>query len=101
RACGEHAEQLAPCPGVNPGVGDPPGDRPMYVLLPRCAGLDVHKKFVIACALCITEGGEILKETLRFGTTTNELLALSDWLAKRGVTQLAMESTGVYWKPVF
>jgi transposase len=73
----------------------------MNVLLPRCAGLDVHKTFVVACALWITDSGEIRKETLRFGTTTGELLALADWLAKHGVTQLAMESTGVYWKPVF
>jgi transposase len=71
------------------------------ILVHRCAGLDVHKTFLIACALVITEGGEVLKETTRFGTTTAALLALSDWLAKHGVTQVAMESTGVYWKPVF
>jgi transposase len=73
----------------------------MKILLPCCAGLDVHKKTVVACVVQVTDTGEIRKDTLSFGTTTGELLALADWLTKQGVTQLAMESTGVYWKPIF
>lgn len=63
---------------------------------PRCAGLDVHKDSVWACARV---GGEKFVE--KFGTTSRELLRLGDWLASHGVTVLAMESTGVYWKPVW
>jgi transposase len=66
-----------------------------------CAGLDVHKKSITACVRRVTDGGEFTQESRTFGTVTAELLALSDWLAARGVRQVAMESTGVYWKPVF
>jgi transposase len=71
------------------------------ILIPCCAGLDVHKKTVVACVSRITDGGEVLCQSRRFGTMTAELLALGDWLAAQGVTHVAMESTGVYWKPVF
>jgi transposase len=67
----------------------------------RCAGLDVHKKTVVACVCVVTDGGELLQETRTYPTMTADLLALGDWLASRGVTHVAMESTGVYWKPVF
>jgi transposase len=73
----------------------------MEILILCCAGLDVHKKTVMACIRRITDGGEVLQLSRRFGTTTAELLALADWLAAHGVTHVAMESTGVYWKPVF
>ena len=63
---------------------------------PYCAGLDVHKRTVVACV--ITPEGE---ETRTFGTMTKDLIALSDWLSQRQVTHAAMESTGVYWKPVW
>jgi len=62
----------------------------------RCSGLDVHKKTVVACA--ITPEGQ---ETVTFGTMTRDLLGLVDWLSEKGVTHVAMESTGVYWKPVY
>lgn len=66
----------------------------------RCAGLDVHKDTVVACARVVGEGGvEHFVET--FGATTSPLLALADWLGKHGVTHVAMEATGVYWKPVW
>lgn len=68
----------------------------MQVVHERCAGLDVHKKTVVASV--ITPEGQ---ETRTFGTVTKELLALADWLMERGVTHVAMESTGVYWKPVY
>jgi transposase len=73
----------------------------MRILHWHCAGLDVHKKSVMACALTITDGGEVVEEVQSFGTMTADLLALGDWLASQGVTHVAMESTGVYWKPVF
>ena len=73
----------------------------MDVIHSRCAGLDVHKKTVQACIRCWDERGQVSKEFREFGTMTGELLALGDWLAQHGVTQVAMESTGVFWKPVF
>jgi len=72
----------------------------MDILHPRCAGLDVHKASVQACVRLLVEG-EVIEHTQRFGTTTAELLALADWLASHGLTHVAMESTGVYWKPVY
>jgi transposase len=72
----------------------------MEVVYPRCAGLDVHKESVVACARLV-EAGKINREVRTFGTTTAELLALSAWLAEHGITHVAMEATGVYWKPVW
>lgn len=73
----------------------------MDVTYTHCAGLDVHKKTVVAC--CITPGikGEKQLEIRTFGTMTADLLALSDWLSSKGVTHVAMESTGEFWKPVY
>ncbi len=68
----------------------------MRVVYERCCGLDVHKKRVVACVM--TPAGQ---ETRTFGTMTQDLLALADWLEQWGVTHVAMESTGVYWKPLF
>lgn len=68
----------------------------MEVLYERCCGLDVHKKTVTACV--ITSNGKELRE---FGTMTGDLLEMGDWLAGAGCTHVAMESTGVYWKPVY
>lgn len=73
----------------------------MDVVYERCAGLDLHKKAVTACRMVPGDGGQPAKETRTFGTMTDELLALGDWLAEAGVTHVAMESTGVYWKPVW
>jgi transposase len=73
----------------------------MEILYPCCAGLDIHKKTVVACLRSIGPTGEVQQDVLTFGTMTAELLALADWLAQAGVVQVAMESTGVYWKPVF
>ena len=72
----------------------------MEVVYPRCAGLDVHKESVVACAR-LAEAGEITREVKTFETTTAGLLALSAWLAEHGITHVAMEATGVYWKPVW
>jgi transposase len=66
-----------------------------------CAGLDVHKDSVFACVRRLLANDEVTEEVRTFGTTTAALLALLDWLVAAGVTIVAMESTGVYWKPVF
>jgi transposase len=73
----------------------------MEMLHRCCAGLDVHKKTVVACIRRITDASRLEEQVLSFGTTTGALLALADWLAGHGVRQVAMESTGVYWKPVY
>src|SRR5450432_728192 len=73
----------------------------MDVVYARCAGLDVHKKSVVACRITRDEQGEWHLEVRSFGTMVDDLLALADWLRIAGVTHVAMESTGVYWKPVF
>lgn len=72
----------------------------MEVVYRRCAGLDVHKAMVVVCVL-IREAGKVLKEIRTFRTMTSDLLVLHDWLKAHGVTHVAMESTGVYWKPIF
>jgi transposase len=70
-------------------------------LYPRCAGIDVHKNNVVVCVRCCDRPGKVAEEIRTFSTMTGDLLALSDWLAEHGITHVAMESTGVYWKPVF
>jgi len=72
----------------------------MEVLYPRCAGLDVHRDTVVACARIMTEG-RIEQHVETFGTTTSELLRLLEWLSRHRLTHAAMEATGVYWKPVW
>ncbi len=72
----------------------------MEVLYPRCAGVDVHQQTVVAC-LRIAEDAAVRTDIRTFGTTTGELLQLADWLAAGGCTHVAMESTGVYWKPIW
>ena len=73
----------------------------MDVIYTHCAGLDVHKKTVVAC--CMTPGpqGEKLIETRTFGTMTADLLAMSDWLTSKQITHIAVESTGEFWKPIY
>jgi transposase len=73
----------------------------MEVVYRRCCGLDVHKKMVVACLLSLDERGQRQKEVRVFTTMTQDLLALADWLAAAECTQVAMESTGVFWKPIF
>ena len=70
----------------------------MEVLFPRCAGLDVHKDTVVASVRCVS--APMHREVRTFGTTTSALIDLADWLASHAVTHVAMEATGVYWKPV-
>lgn len=73
----------------------------MEVLYEHCAGLDVHKKTVVACRVFTPQTGRKQQETCTFGTTTRELLRLLDWLREFRCTHVALESTGEYWKPVY
>lgn len=73
----------------------------MQVVHARCCGLDVHKRTVVACVLLSQPDGTVERRTSTFGTMTADLLALHDWLERQGVTHIAMESTGVFWRPVY
>jgi transposase len=73
----------------------------MRMVYPHCCGVDVHKKSITACVLIRDAAGRDQQELRRFGTMTRELLELADWLHRYQVTHVAMESTGVYWKPVW
>ena len=73
----------------------------MDVVHPCCCGLDVHKRTVVACVLRSESSGPPRREIRTFGTYTNDVQALADWLAERQVTHVALESTGVYWKPIW
>lgn len=72
----------------------------MEVLHPRCAGLDVHRDSVVACARLVRRG-RVERHVETFGTTTSELERLSRWLSGYAITPVAMEATGVYWKPIW
>jgi len=72
----------------------------MEVLYRHCAGLDVHKDTVVACVRHMANGA-VRRAVRTFKTTTKDLLALSEWLAGEGCSPIAMEATGIYWKPVW
>ena len=72
----------------------------MKTLHRRCAGLDVHSESVVACVR-LTVRTKVSHEVRRFSTTTRDLLELADWLEAQGITHVAMEATGVYWKPIW
>lgn len=73
----------------------------MQVIYPRCAGLDVHEKIVVATAMITQEDGQVHKQQRSFRTMTADLLVLDDWLEQQQIQVIAMESTGIYWRPVF
>src|SRR5512146_1422852 len=73
----------------------------MQTLYACCCGLDVHKRFVVACLITSGKDGKHHKELRRFNTLTPDLLRLIDWLQEASCTHVALESTGVYWKPIF
>jgi transposase len=73
----------------------------MEVVYTHCCGLDVHKQTVVACLFTPSAPGHPAKQIRTFGTTTAEILALADWLSATHCTHVAMESTGVYWKPIY
>jgi transposase len=73
----------------------------MQIIHRCCCGLDVHKKLIVACLISLNEAGEFQKEIRSFATMTKDILALADWLTSAGCTHIAMESTGVYWRPIW
>src|SRR5881394_203907 len=73
----------------------------MQTLIERGCGLDVHQATVVACLLMVRRDGKVQKQMRTFGTTTRELVGLREWLLSEGCTHVAMESTGVYWKPIY
>jgi transposase len=73
----------------------------MEIVYERCCGLDIHKKTVVACLITPDANGQRHKQVRTFRTLTADLLAFHDWLAGAGCTHVAMESTGVYWRPIF
>jgi transposase len=73
----------------------------MDEIYPESSGLDVHQKFVVACVMLSNGEGQLQPVRRRFATTTKGLHELADWLSNHGIKQVAMESTGVYWKPVY
>jgi len=77
------------------------GGSAVEVVHARCCGLDVHKKSIVACVLMSEDNGAVKRELRTFGTMTVDLLALADWLSSLEVSVVALESTGVYWRPVF
>jgi transposase len=72
----------------------------MHVVYERCCGIDVHKKFVVVCLCILTAQGAIQKEIRTFTTMTRDLLGMLEWLKQAGCSHAALESTGVYWKPI-
>jgi transposase len=100
---GEHEEETAQSFEVAPSAGQILKKRvtDMNLIHTCCAGLDVHKKTVVACIRRVSADGSISSQVRTFGTMTAELVALADWLDAEGVSHVAMESTGVYWKPVY
>ena len=73
----------------------------MEVLYRICCGLDVHKLTIVACLVSVLPDGQRQKEFREFVTTTDGLVALVNWLGEANCTHVAMESTGVYWKPIY
>ena len=73
----------------------------MNIVYERCAGLDVHKRSVVACAITPNKKGQRHKERETFSTMTPDVLRLRQWLTARGVTHVAMESTSVFWQPIY
>ena len=85
---------------TGPHADDATQEKVMELLHRRCCGLDVHKETVVACLRLVSDG-KVTTEVRTFQTTTADLLRLSEWLAANGCTHVAMEATGVYWKPVW
>jgi len=73
----------------------------MQIIYEYCAGIDIHKKMVVVCLIMLNAAGQRVKEIRSFRTTTAGLLELRDWLQTAGCTHVAMEATGVYWRPIW
>ena len=85
---------------VGPHAYDAIQEEEMELLHRRCCGLDVHKETVVACLRLVSDG-KVTTEVRTFQTTTVDLLRLSEWLTANDCTHVAMEASGVYWKPVW
>jgi len=112
----ESGLDIAPNPKLSPRCGESTQGRLVYLsmssgagreepimenVFPCCAGLDIHQKSVEACVRRLEPTGQLHHQTRHWGTMTRDLLAMADWMAAQGVTHVAMESTGVYWKPIY
>ena len=73
----------------------------MRTLVERCCGLDVHQATIVACLLVGKAGRKVRQEVRTFPTTTAGLLELRDWLTQEKCTHVGMESTGIYWRPIY
>lgn len=73
----------------------------MQVQYERCCGIDIYKETVVTCVIVPGTDGNPVKETRTFSTMMGDLTALAQWLKEKGCTHVVMESTGVYWKPVY
>ena len=73
----------------------------MEIIHRRCCGLDVHKKTIKACRRILGPEGKLEQDVRTFGTMTADILSLADWLRRGGVSHVAMDSTGVFWKPIW
>jgi len=112
----ESGLDIAPNPKLSPRLGESTRSRLFYLsmsssagrkepimeeICPSCAGLDVHKESVEACVRRMEPTGQLHQPTRHWGTMTRDILAMADWMAAQGVRHVAMESTGVYWKPIY
>src|SRR5574341_2319279 len=101
-AGGSTRRRFSLCPLSDPWRGFPAGGVTMLkAVYPNCAGLDVHKKFVTVCRLRVDARGVTHAERRKYSTLTADLEALATWLAAGRCTHVAMESTGVYWQPIY
>ena len=73
----------------------------MEVLHERCAGLDIHKRSIMACVIVPSTGKQPVKQIRSFGTMSRDLLALGDWLTEQQVSHVGMEATGSFWQPIY
>src|SRR5438046_10085634 len=111
----ESGLDIAPNPKWSPRLGESTQGRLVYLSMSSgagrkepimenvfacCAGLDIHQKSVEACVRRLEPAGPLHQQTRHWGTMTRDLRAMADWMAAQGVTHVAMESTGVYWKPI-
>jgi transposase len=95
---GKHAQHTRGTEDAPPAVAQ---EATMNVLYERCCGLDIHKRTVMACLIVPGCDGQPVREVRQFGTMTDDLVRLADWLGAHEVTHVAMESTGVSWKPIW
>src|ERR1700736_298710 len=77
------------------------GETTMEVLYERCAGLDIHKRSIVACVIVPGAGKQPVKQIRSFGTMSRDLLALGDWLTEQEVSHVGMEATGSFWQPIY